>query len=151
MRSKHQRRIEEFMRLAGQNVGYSPKIPDINIRKLRATLILEEALETVDALGFRAFNLGDTPKDFELVSKNPCNIIEVADGCADISVVTIGTLSAFGISDKPLLKEVDESNLRKFGPGGHRREDGKWVKPPDWKAPDIEGILVKQGYPKVAK
>jgi predicted HAD superfamily Cof-like phosphohydrolase len=71
-------------------------------------------------------------------------MIEVADGCADVSVVTIGTLSACGIADKPLLKEVDESNLRKFGPGYSKREDGKWIKPPDWKVPDIAKVLNEQ-------
>jgi predicted HAD superfamily Cof-like phosphohydrolase len=149
MRSKHQRRIEDFMLLAGQEVKYFPRIPTDEIRKLRATLIFEEARETLDALGFGVEITGPHPKDFNLIGGETCNIIEVADGCADISVVTIGTLSAFGISDKPLLKEVDESNLRKFGPGGYRREDGKWIKPPDWKSPDIEGVLVKQGYPKI--
>jgi predicted HAD superfamily Cof-like phosphohydrolase len=38
---------------------------------------------------------------------------------------------------------VDQNNLAKFGPGGHRREDGKWVKPPDHKPPDIAGLLDK--------
>jgi predicted HAD superfamily Cof-like phosphohydrolase len=148
MRSKHQRRIENFMLLAGQEVKYFPRIPTDDIRKLRATLILEEALETIDALGFGVKITGPHPKDFELIGGGPCNIIEVADGCADISVVTIGTLSAFGIGDKALLKEVDESNLRKFSAGGYRRDDGKWIKPPDWKAPDIEGVLKKQGFSK---
>lgn len=148
MRSKHQRRIEDFMRLAGQHVVYSPHTPSETIRYLRAALILEEALETIKALGFKASTTGASPKDFILDACDECNLIEVADGCADISVVTIGTLSAFGISDKPLLKEVDESNLRKFGPGGYRRDDGKWIKPPDWKVPDIEGVLKSQGYTK---
>lgn len=148
MRSKHQRRVEDFMKLAGQNVAYFPKTPSEEIRRLRATLIFEEARETLDALGFGVELTGPHPKDFKLIGGGPCNIIEVADGCADISVVTIGTLSAFGISDKPLFKEVDDSNLRKFGPGSSRREDGKWIKPKDWVAPDISKILTQMGWSK---
>lgn len=45
-----------------------------------------------------------------------------------------------------LLEEVDRSNLAKFGPGGRRREDGKWVKPDDWQPPDIKGVLQKLGF-----
>jgi predicted HAD superfamily Cof-like phosphohydrolase len=67
--------------------------------------------------------------------------VEVVDGCADISVVTIGTLIAFGVDDETVLEEVDASNLRKFEPGSYRREDGKWIKPPSWTPPDIEGAI----------
>jgi len=77
---------------------------------------------------------------------NPVDVEGVVDGCADISVVTIGTLIAFGVDDEPVLEEVDSANLRKFGPGGYRREDGKWMKPPDWTAPDIGGAI-KRGSP----
>ena len=70
----------------------------------------------------------------------------VVDGCADISVVTIGTLIAFGVDDEPVLEEVDSANLRKFAPGSYRRDDGKWMKPPNWTAPNIMGA-VDRGNP----
>ncbi|RME74113.1 MAG: hypothetical protein D6785_16225, partial [Planctomycetota bacterium] len=86
-------------------------------------------------------------KEWNLVpnGKKP-SLVEIADGCADIMVVTTGTLSACGISDIPLQEEVDQNNLSKFGPGGYEREDGKWVKPPDHKPPKILKILEDQGY-----
>ena len=141
LKTEHQHRIEQFMKKAGQIVHKKPTIPGVKTRKLRAKLILEEAFETVKALGFNIIiDIGTG--ELELVpNEDGCNIIEVADGCADISVVTIGTLSAFGIHDKPLLEEVDDSNLRKFGTGSYKRSDGKWMKPADWTPPDIEKIL----------
>lgn len=36
---------------------------------------------------------------------------------------------------------VDENNLAKFGPGGYRRDDGKWIKPPGHKPPAIAKAL----------
>ena len=75
----------------------------------------------------------------------PC-LEGIADGCADIKVVTTGTLSAFGIPDMMIQEEVDAANLRKFSEGGYRREDGKWMKPPDWTPPDIDGILELMGW-----
>ena len=150
MRTIHQERIENFMRLAGQVILTRPTIPTIDVRLLRAKLILEEAFETVEALGVRVYHelidddVGMGYGDLVFAANKKPNLIEIADGCADVSVVTIGTLSACGIEDVILLEEVDESNLRKFGPGSYMREDGKWMKPPDWKPPNIQEVFDTQ-------
>lgn len=143
-KSAHQQRVEQFMAKAGQAVPDRPTIPDEATRRLRAKLILEEALETIDALGFQVV-LKPFDCDIEIgpVSHEP-NLEEIADGCADIIVVTTGTLSACGVADAALQAEVDQNNLSKFGPGGHRRADGKWIKPPTWTPPDIKGVLEGQ-------
>lgn len=136
------------MKQAGQDTPERVTVPDADTRILRAKLILEEALETVHALGVivRAGD-GDGP---ELVEghlhyedgREP-DVEMVVDGCADISVVTIGTLIAFGVDDEPVLEEVDRANLRKFEEGSWLRDDGKWMKPPDWTPPDILGAVAK--------
>jgi len=102
-------------------------MPSVEVRQLRANLILEEALETITALGFTVQKDEVTNQLRPFAAHTP-NIVEVVDGCADISVVTIGTLSAFGVGDMPILEAVDTANLGKFGPGSYKREDGKWVK-----------------------
>lgn len=163
MKTKHQQRVEDFMILAGQEVPDKPVIPDEETRVLRAKLILEEALETIEALGvdvdlvefdgvetkgkeISRNSLFDYNVELSFEARGQCDIVEVVDGCIDVSVVTRGTLSAFGVKDKKLLKEVDKNNLAKFGPGGYRRDDGKWVKPENHQPPDIKGILKEQGY-----
>lgn len=131
------------MRLAGQDTPKDLEIPDEATRVLRARLILEEALETVDALGV-SVALGDADLHYDalrLTVEREADLEGVVDGCADISVVTIGTLVAFGVDDEPVLEEVDRANLRKFGPGSYARQDGKWIKPPDWEPPDIMGAV----------
>lgn len=146
MKTEHQKRVEAFMMKAGQAVPLIPIIPDLETRKLRANIILEEALETIKGLGFE---VNQTMPDGELEVEEAFtpDIIEVVDGCADISVVTIGTLSAFGVKDAPILEAVDLNNLGKFGPGSYRREsDGKWMKPPGFKPADIMGLLKEQGF-----
>ena len=147
MMTAHQQRIEEFMRKAGQEIPAKPIMPSQEVRRLRANIFLEEALETIEGLGFQVVM---KPFDGEIEVgpqvREP-DIVEVVDGCGDLSVVTIGTLSAFGVKDEPILQAIDASNLQKFGPGSYRREsDGKWMKPPDHKAPDIMGCLILQGY-----
>lgn len=115
MRSEHQKRIDEFMRKAGQEVPKTPSIPSDEVRRLRANLILEESLETVEALGFEAeVTYNQRKRTVTLHARRTPDLVEIADGCADISVVTIGTLSACGISDQELIEEVDRSNLAKF-------------------------------------
>jgi len=135
------------MQRVGQDTPEGAVVPDEKTRILRAKLILEEALETVAALGVTVQSNGAEVTEEGLVydAPNEPDLQEVADGCADISVVTIGTLIAFGIDDDPLLEEVDASNLRKFGPGSYRRDDGKWMKPSDWTPPDIMGAI-DRGY-----
>ena len=133
------------MQKVGQDTPEGAVVPDEKTRILRAKLILEEALETVDALGVHVHIEGIeiVEEGLQYSGGGEINLQEVADGCADISVVTMGTLIAFGIDDEPLLEEVDASNLRKFGEGNYRREDGKWMKPPGWTPPDIMGAIDK--------
>jgi len=154
MPTPHFRRVREFMQKVGQDTPEGAVIPDDDVRVLRAKLILEEALETVEAMGVtvRAGSENGPVLDddtFHYDAGGEVDLIEVADGCADISVVTIGTLIAFGIDDEPLLEEVDASNLRKFGEGSYRREDGKWIKPPDWHPPNIDGAI-ERGFGRSA-
>ncbi len=140
------------MQKVGQPTPSSPEIPSGDIRTLRAKLILEEALETITALGIKvtaekngaAVDVTDPVSALRFDPDGEVDLEGVVDGCADISVVTVGTLIAFGVDDEPVLREVDDANLRKFGPGSYMREDGKWMKPPEWTPPDIEGVLKNQ-------
>ena len=134
------------MQKVGQDTPDQLTTPSDKIRILRAKLILEEALETVHAMGVEVRADGELGKPVQeetlhYSASGEVDVVEVVDGCADISVVTIGTLIAFGVDDEPVLEEVDASNLRKFEPGSYRREDGKWIKPPGWTPPDISAAI----------
>lgn len=147
----HYERVREFMERAGHDPPDEPTIPDIDTRKLRARLILEEALETIEGLGIDLHV--KTPEDdggldmecFRfLESEYSPDLVEIADGCADISVVATGTLIACGVADAPLLEEVDRANLQKFGPGHFFDESGKLIKPDDFDEPDVQGVIEEQ-------
>lgn len=136
-KSNHQLEVESFMLRARQDVPVVPAVPDEEIRRLRAKLILEEALETIAALGFQLNHDGL----LEQTTNAAIDILEVIDGCCDIAVVTTGTLSAFGVPDLPFQREVNRNNLAKFKPGHSWREDGKLIKPPGHKPPNLAAIL----------
>jgi predicted HAD superfamily Cof-like phosphohydrolase len=149
----HQLRVEKMMQGFGQEVPEKPletsAVP-YELRVLRARLIMEECLETVvDGLGIELTDRCGGVIDFAGLGFDALpgkfNMIEFADGCADISVVTIGSLSAFGIKDAPLLREVDANNQAKIDTG-RKDEHGKWIKHPDHKGPDIARVLNKQGW-----
>lgn len=143
--NEHINRICRFMEKAGQTIRWKPTVPTYEERKLRAKLILEESLETIDALGFSVIVSGVDAKSHQLVELKEPNLVEIADGIADISVVSIGTTIACGIDIRPIIEMVDESNLAKFSEGSYRRDDGKWMKPPNWKPPRIKEELIRQG------
>lgn len=163
VQTEHQARIERMMEGYGQVVLARPGQRDEETRVLRARLILEECLETIwDGLRVNmtlrwSGTAPDTGKPtgcahhvkFEAIEfeayGDGADLVELADGCADVSVVTIGTLSAFGIRDGALLREVDENNLAKIQ-GGHRDEHGKFIKPEGHKPPDVAGLLKAQGW-----
>ena len=127
-RSEHQLAVDEFMTRAGQHLPDKPTIPDVATRILRAKLIMEEAMETIEAMGVFVYvdsisylmddPLRFTELKFDEDDEKEVDIVEVVDGCCDIAVVTTGTLSAFGASNIGPQRLVDESNLAKFGEGG---------------------------------
>lgn len=118
-------------------------VPDRATRLLRARLILEEALETIHALGFEA---GDEDGQWRMENAlfqehypaREVEIKDVIDGCCDLIYVATGCLVAFGVPDLPHLAEVCAANDRKF-PGGVAITDpetGKFLKPAGWTGPD---------------
>lgn len=156
-KSHHQQNVEAFMLRAKQEVPLIPTVPYPDVRVLRAKLILEEALETIAALGVNVsvctsddsgrrtpwtnITFDDTELHFEPLPRESCNLPEVVDGCCDLRVVTTGTLSACGVPDEYVQGLVDRNNLFKFAPGHSWRADGKLIKPPGHKAPGISRFL----------
>lgn len=69
---------------------------------------------------------------------------EVVDGAIDLIYVLLGLLIACGVDPRPIWDAVHASNMAKEG--GETRADGKVLKPPGWTAPDVAGLLRKQGW-----
>ena len=92
--------------------------------QLRQALIEEEVAELADAA-----TRGD--------------LIGVADALADIVYVAYGTAHVYGIDLDAVLDEVHASNMTKLGADGRpvRRPDGKVLKGPTYRPPDIAAVL----------
>jgi predicted HAD superfamily Cof-like phosphohydrolase len=122
-----QHMVAEFHRTFGILTATTPTIPDDNnTRALRVRLIQEEFDELKEALDH-----GDLPA--------------IAKEVADLLYVAYGTAVSYGIDMEPVFREVHRSNMSKVG--GHKRADGKWVKPAHYSPASIEPILTAQGSP----
>jgi len=135
---EHLDAVELFMSKAKQPVSRKLRVPSPEERILRAKLIYEESMETISALGVD-YCLGK----FVDAGEDHYNPQEVLDGACDIAVVTNGTLIACGLYTvfPNALSRVDQNNLSKFGPGSYLRDDGKVMKPPNYKPVILDDLV----------
>jgi predicted HAD superfamily Cof-like phosphohydrolase len=117
-------KVKEFMSSFRQEVKDSPKLAEHEIAMLRLKLILEEYEELEDAV---------TEK----------HLVGIADALTDILYVTYGAGAAYGIDLDKCFEEVHSSNMSKLGEDGNPiyREDGKVLKGPNYRPPDLKNVL----------
>lgn len=147
--TKEQQLVRDFMLKAEQKCPPKPTVPDLKTRKLRARLMLEEVLETInDGLGL---DVQDKYSEESLKidninfyeDKKP-DLVELADGLGDLYYVSYcGTALAYGIDMEPVFEEIQKSNISKFI-DGYEDKNGKWKKGPSFRPPDIKSIIDKQ-------
>lgn len=115
--------VMEFHSTYGMPIhkGY-PKILDEERLVLRMDLINEELEELID---------------------NSDNLIETADALGDLVYVIYGMAIEMGINLGPILEEIHASNMSKLAPNGEPiyREDGKVLKGPNFREPDLKSVM----------
>ena len=118
----YQKDVSNFMILGEQKIA-----SDLNLKneqsKLYMNLIEEEFEETA-----KAFNEDD--------------LVEVADGLADMVWVIMGMCNSVGIDFDNIWEEVRDSNMSKFVDGKSiKNEAGKIMKPETYFKPNIRKAL----------
>lgn len=132
--NRMQVQVLEFHRELGHTIGERPAIGD---PELRASLILEEARETVEALLGRKVTIMVAPDR----TSEP-DLVASIDGICDLLYVLFGAAVTMGFDVEPFFDEVHRSNMAKAG--GPVREDGKRLKPEGWTPPDLAGVLTRE-------
>ncbi len=145
-----QAQVRAFHDAAGVVTPSIPQIPDDDRIRLRANLVTEEFCEFLLSVYPQFKDMQHGAVLFRLKQameymKPKVDLVAMADALADLDYVVEGTRLICGIDGGPVAEEVHRSNMTKFGPGSWKRDDGKVMKPPDWKPPDIEGVLRRQG------
>jgi len=148
--------IKEFHRVFGRNPDpVVPTVTDIESRKLRAKLMFEEFEELLDELGlqinFELIPAEDGIEDdimrfeivFDEIPNHKVDLAKVAKETSDLLYVTYGTGASMGLPIDDVYQAVHNSNMSKMGPDGKaiRREDGKILKGPNYKEPDVKSII----------
>ena len=70
--------------------------------------------------------------------------VEVLDALIDILVVTLGAVHSMGADGEGAWKEVMRTNFAKIDKETgkvRKREDGKVLKPANWRAPDLKPFV----------
>jgi predicted HAD superfamily Cof-like phosphohydrolase len=112
----------------------TPGTVDAPTAALRRRLLAEEFAEVDEAA--------------EEVVADPSALAHFAQELADLVYVAYGTALTHGIDLDAVLAEVHRANMSKLGPEGTpvRRADGKVMKGPHYRAPDIAAVLRAQGW-----
>lgn len=142
----HSELVREFHQAFGHPIAEGPTTPDDEVRALRCRLIVEEALEFVQASGF-SISVNGTPIEearLRMAPSHDPDLPEVADALADLSYVTIGAALVYGFPFDKCFREVHRSNMSKLGDDGKPvyRADGKVLKGPNFTPPDLTSILM---------
>lgn len=115
--------VEAFHLKYQHHTASFPSFPSVEHYMLRRRLIKEESKELIEAI--------DT-----------CNMVEIADGMADLTYVIAGAALCLGIPLEAVWHEVQSSNMTK----SLDKKNLKTVKGPDFRPPDIERILRHYGW-----
>lgn len=119
-----QQQVAVFMReVKGLELPTKPRHPAQLTRRLCVSLIVEEYAELINAM----------------VAED---IVEVADGIADLLYVTLYTANCYGLNMEPIFAEVQRSNMTKKG--GSIRSDGKQLKGASYSPPNIKSMVEAQ-------
>jgi predicted HAD superfamily Cof-like phosphohydrolase len=121
--------VREFHLAFGLDARTTPTEVGPDLAAHRGELLAEEAAEVA-----------------EVSVSGPLD--KLAHELADVVYVAYGTALVHGVDLDAVIAEIHRANMTKIGPGGEivRRDDGKVLKGEHYEAPDVSGVLRKQGW-----
>jgi predicted HAD superfamily Cof-like phosphohydrolase len=110
-----QQQVFEFHTATGMPIANKPGVPSDDRVRLRAKLIAEECVETLGAAVCSPAWKSVIDIINTLIETCPIQVdlVELADGFADIDYVVEGARLEFGINGVPIAAEVHRSNMAK--------------------------------------
>lgn len=111
------------------------------LRTIRGLLQLQQSSMRFDAGRVRAV-LAEMPDFYFALQHHEAQ--EILDGCTDTAVVNCGLTLALGLPGAAAFLEVADSNLSKRNEDSGKIDktpDGKWIKGPAYRAPDLARVL----------
>lgn len=158
--------VRQFHQVFEHPISKNLTVGDAKLRRLRVLLVAQELAELAQALGVSlemevkpVRTTGDHGKDTSVMngmvervwvapaelcySDNLVDLVEAADAFGDLDYVVQGGNLAFGIPAGLVMYAIHVSNMSKLGEDRRpiRDANGKTVKGPNFKPPDIKGVL----------
>ena len=124
--------VASFNKAMGAPVDVKMTVDEV---MLRLDLIREEFEEFSTEVRSAAWRLSH--------SKQPDNMENLLKELADLQYVLSGFAVVFGLPLRPAFNRVHESNMSKLGDDGKpvMRPDGKVMKGPNYKKPDLKDLV----------
>lgn len=147
MTTKLHHQVREFHIYFGKPVHYVPRMPDHDRLTLRLRLIAEEFCEVLEAAGCEDSDLLlHCINSFidERSRVNDSDLAKLAHEASDLDYVVENLRSECGFDGEPVTDEIHRANMSKVG--SEVRLDGKILKGPNYRSPDVATVLRKQGW-----
>ena len=155
--------VGQFQRVFGHSINKVPTIQPKQELALRINLILEEVAEYTEAVaGMTQEMAAESDTDLALAARcirgvmrivrqapesdfEHQDLVAMADALTDINYVVYGAGHVSGLPLDDFMNEVHSSNMTKLGEFDLPlyNEDGKTIKGPNYRAPDLEKVLSK--------
>lgn len=147
--------VRDFHEKFGHPIGDVNVPPTVEEIRFRLHLISEEFCELLTATLVGPDRYPQMVEDINaalhtVITKSivKVDLPAAVDALADLDWVVEGTRCVLGVEQAPVLAELVRANMSKVpadesSPGYKNR---KPQKPLDWRAPDIEGVLIEQGW-----
>jgi predicted HAD superfamily Cof-like phosphohydrolase len=141
--------VSAFCRMAGQAMRATPgSIAEADLR-LALSLVVEECGELIEACFVDHDEwLRAAITQLQFFIKEDAIRVDLpaaVDATIDLDYVVEGLRCRLGVIGDPIWVAVHEANMKKRD-GPKDPVTGKQLKPPDWKPPDVHGLLVAQGW-----
>ena len=147
MTTKLHHQVREFHSYFGKPGHYVPRMPDHDRLTLRLRLIAEEFCEVLEAAGCEDSDLLlHCINSFidERSRVDDSALAKLAHEASDLDYVVEGLRYECGFDGEPVTDEIHRANMSKVG--SEVRPDGKILKGPNYRPPDVATVLRKQGW-----
>jgi len=148
-------KVRQFTKGCGRECPVEPRVMTYNEVKFLIGMMLSEIVElaqTVTADADEAVELVrslaviDLKRNYVKPTDQLQLIADQADAAVDCAYYAYDAFAKTGVNLSYVFGLVHKANMDKRFPDGtfHTRDDGKIIKPPNWKAPDILAEILVQ-------
>jgi predicted HAD superfamily Cof-like phosphohydrolase len=148
--------VKEFTEATGFEIPKEPQVMSIDQVHFISKMIIDELKELLATVQepeeYNKFlkdtvdSTKDVVRDFSKMTPEEI-IAEQNDAFVDIYYYSLNCSAKHGVNLSTIFKLVHNANMSKRDPESGmfiKREDGKIVKPPQWRSPDIVGEIKRQ-------